>query len=207
MTVGGTSDHGPENHPLGGTIMAMPLDRNSEPRVYARGLRNAFDLTFCPDGRLYASDNGPDQMDLPVEETYPDEVNLILEGGHYGYPNYFGVVPASTGTISPVALLPVGSGSTGIVCHQGDAFGEDYAGDLFVALWGTFTQEIETGRSIVRVQLEETESGVIRGTTTEFMMGFSQPIAIAQDTHGTLLVLDYDYGQVWRISYEPDSAG
>lgn len=56
------------------------------PYVYARGLRNAYDLAFAPDGELFAVDNGPD-ADLP------DELNWIRQGLHYGFPWRFGAEP------------------------------------------------------------------------------------------------------------------
>lgn len=55
----------------------------SAPYVFARGLRNAYDLAFAPNGELFAVDNGPD-ADLP------DELNLVREGQHYGFPWRFG---------------------------------------------------------------------------------------------------------------------
>jgi len=47
--------------------------------IYAYGLRNSYDFCFHPQtGALYASENGPDAN---------DEVNLILPGRNYGWPN------------------------------------------------------------------------------------------------------------------------
>ncbi len=51
--------------------------------VFARGMRNAYDLEFAPNGDLFASDNSPDA-------DYPDELNLLQEGKHYGFPWRFG---------------------------------------------------------------------------------------------------------------------
>ncbi len=51
--------------------------------VYAGGTRNAFDLEFAPNGELFAVDNGPDA-------DYPDELNWIQPGRHYGFPWRFG---------------------------------------------------------------------------------------------------------------------
>lgn len=55
----------------------------SAPYVFARGLRNAYDLAFAPNGDLFAVENGPD-ADLP------DELNWVREGLHYGFPWRFG---------------------------------------------------------------------------------------------------------------------
>jgi len=200
MTVGGTSDHGPEVEPLGGTILTMPIAGGTAD-LYASGLRNPYDIAFCPDGRLYASDNGPDQLADDVTETTPDEVNLVLPGRNYGYPDYFGVQDPATGTESPIALLPLRAGATGIVCHDGAGLPQGYAGNLFVTMWGTFTAPTETGRRVMRVQLEETSDGGVMGTTTEFAAGFGHPIDILEEADGSLLVLDFERGQLFRIRY------
>lgn len=52
--------------------------------IFARGTRNAFDLEFAPNGDLFGVDNGPDA-------DYPDELNWLREGLHYGFPWRFGV--------------------------------------------------------------------------------------------------------------------
>ncbi len=51
--------------------------------LFASGARNAYDLAFAPNGDLFAVDNGPDA-------DYPDELNWIREGLHYGFPWRFG---------------------------------------------------------------------------------------------------------------------
>jgi glucose/arabinose dehydrogenase len=201
MTVGGTSDHGPELNPLGGTILTMPVDGGGAVDIYARGFRNPYDIAFCPDGRLYASDNGPDSINDDVDETAPDEVNLVLEGRNYGYPDYFGPQDPSTGTESPIAQLPLRAGATGIVCHDGSGLPQAYAGNLFVTMWGTFTSPVETGKRVMRVEVSETDEGEIFGTVTQFAVGFGHPIDILQEPDGGLLVLDFEHGQLFRIRY------
>jgi glucose/arabinose dehydrogenase len=200
MTVGGTSDHGPELEPLGGTILTMALAGGTAD-LLAEGFRNPYDIAFCPDGRLYASDNGPDNIADGVDETAPDEVNLVLPGRNYGYPDYFGPQHPSTGTESPIALLPERAGATGIICHDGAGLPPEYAGNLFVTLWGTFFAPVESGRRVMRVQLFERPDGSVFGVTTELAAGFGNPIDILQEADGNLLVLDFTYGQIFRIRY------
>src|SRR5690606_3749487 len=98
-----------------------------------------YDLAYCPDGRLFATDNGPDQISERLPYIPWDEINLIVDGGHYGYPQFFGSVPEETGTLSPVADVAPGAGITGITCYGGETYPEEYGGDLFVTLWGTFS--------------------------------------------------------------------
>lgn len=46
--------------------------------IFAKGLRNSFDLAFNPlSNKLYATENGPIGY---------DEINLVEEGGNYGWP-------------------------------------------------------------------------------------------------------------------------
>lgn len=51
--------------------------------IFASGTRNAYDLEFAPNGELFAGDNGPDA-------DFPDELNWLREGQHYGFPWKFG---------------------------------------------------------------------------------------------------------------------
>jgi len=51
--------------------------------IFARGTRNAYDMAFAPNGDLFAVDNGPDA-------DFPDELNWIRDGLHYGFPWRFG---------------------------------------------------------------------------------------------------------------------
>ncbi len=68
--------------PADATDLALPNDRaalEAAGYIYAAGLRNAYDLAFAPNGDLFAVDNGPDA-------DYPDELNWLRPGAHYGFP-------------------------------------------------------------------------------------------------------------------------
>ncbi len=83
-----------------GTIPADNPDRSSY--VYTKGHRNPQGLCWNPrDGRLYSTEHGPDT---------DDEVNLIVPGDNYGWPDhrgagpsdrYFPALTAWTPTIAP----------------------------------------------------------------------------------------------------------
>lgn len=51
--------------------------------VFTSGTRNAYDLELAPNGELFAGDNGPDA-------DFPDELNWLRAGQHYGFPWKFG---------------------------------------------------------------------------------------------------------------------
>ena len=68
--------------PMAGTDLVLVNDEaelQAQGYLFARGLRNAFDLAYAPNGDLFASENGPDS-------DYPEELNWIRQGYHYGFP-------------------------------------------------------------------------------------------------------------------------
>lgn len=79
--------------PLTSAIFRLPADAANlqlpadaaglQPYLFADGTRNAYDLEFAPNGELFAGDNGPDA-------DYPDELNWLRAGMHYGFPWRFG---------------------------------------------------------------------------------------------------------------------
>jgi len=84
------------------------------PRVWASGFKNAFDLAFFPGTNLaIAGESGPEAH---------DEINLVMPGHDYGYPDHQGVTNAK-GVTSP--LLDYGSDRTspvGIIYYTGNRY-------------------------------------------------------------------------------------
>ena len=104
INSGSRTDHGEvENNrgnfqnvrevPITSAILRVPTDAENlilpndeatlKPYLFADGTRNSFDPEFAPNGDLFAGDNGPDA-------DYPDELNWLREGKHYGFPWRFG---------------------------------------------------------------------------------------------------------------------
>jgi putative membrane-bound dehydrogenase-like protein len=194
LTNGSTCNDCQESDPRSATILRMNAD-GSGLEVFAGGLRNPYDLTFTPDGRLWSTDNGSD----PPCNTV-DEVNLIVEGGDYGWPYGPGCDSFADGT-APVAGLGFNTASTGITYYDASAFPPEYRGNFFVTLWGDlgFTPE-RAGRVLVRVALDESGDRP-EGRVEDFGRGFENPIDVVVDRDGSLLVADYGSGRVYRIVY------
>ncbi|MEE9249025.1 MAG: PQQ-dependent sugar dehydrogenase, partial [Dehalococcoidia bacterium] len=82
LTLGSTCNACIEEDPRSATIMRFNPD-GSGGEVFARGLRNVYDIAFHPlDGTLFGADNGRDEEALGV----PEELNLLVEGADYGWP-------------------------------------------------------------------------------------------------------------------------
>jgi glucose/arabinose dehydrogenase len=191
ITNGSTCDECDEADERSATILQANLD-GSGLRVYARGLRNSYDLVFDPQGRLWATDNGSDEPCATI-----DELNLIEDGGDYGWP-YGEVCDPFQSGIPPAADLGLHTASTGIDAYDGEHFPEEYRGNLFVTLWGSFAFEPEFPPVLLRIVIDGTP-GVPQARVEQFGTGFQNPIDVVVDGDGTLLVLDYGSGKLYRI--------
>jgi len=204
ITLGGTSDHGPEEHPTAGSILVANLD-GSDLKVFARGLRNPYDLAFTPSGDLIVTDNGPDFQDQRLNWSPPDEINLVKEGGDYGYPNFFGYPPAWSDSTGPIAVFPSHSVPTGTIAYPGGQFPKEFGDTVFATLFGAFVNpqfKEQAKPKVVVIRLVESGPDLIRGEVEDFATGLTAPIDVAVDNEGRLYVADYGAHQVFQISYK-----
>ena len=79
ITVGTPTDHAPPLGELDGTILQCNED-GSDLVVFSEGFRNPYGIVFGPDGNLFCTDNDSNALENG------DELNWVLEGGHYGHP-------------------------------------------------------------------------------------------------------------------------
>lgn len=197
VPVGARADHGeilPGNpregeqdtlQPWEATILRFSPD-GQEVAPYAFGLRNAYDLAWDDQGRLFATDNAPDFGP-------PDELHLVEPGGQHGYPWYDCDVcfpaPSNVEIVPPLTTFVPHAAVAGITAYLGEAF-PGYHGDLFVALWSAF----EGAQKVVRISPDSAESSA-------FATGFAAPIDVTVGPEGRLYVADWATGIVFRIQH------
>jgi len=115
-------------------------------RYYSLGHRNILGLAFAPDGRLWATEMGPQGG---------DEINLIEQGKNYGWPeasygsHYDGRdIPddhKGRGFEEPKAWWTPSVSPGGLLIYSGDLF-RDWKGDAFLPAL--------SGQALIRVDLE-----------------------------------------------------
>lgn len=188
-------------------------DNGSGGRIFARGTRNAVGLTWHPITKeLWATENGRDNLgdDLP-----PDEIDIIKDGGDYGWPYAygnrvpdpaFGDVARARETLPAKIEIQAHSAPLGLVFYHANAFGSAYKDDLFVCFHGSWNRSVPTGYKVVRFHMTgankdqvERQEGFISGwLTSDGALG--RPVAVVVGSDEALYISDDKAGVVYRVS-------
>ncbi len=193
--------------------------------LYASGIRNCVGLAVQPAGP------GPDagtvwcatnERDGLGDNLPPDYVTRVRERGYYGWPWHYigdnedprhrGERPDLTGrATAPDVLIQPHSAPLQLAFYPAAATGAavfpaEYAGDVFVALHGSWNRAKRTGYKVVRIRLRD---GTPTGEYDDFLTGFvhddesvwGRPVGVAVAHDGALLVTEDANGTVWRIAY------
>lgn len=210
VSVGSSCNLCEEDDPRRAAILRLPAG-GGPVEVYASGLRNSVGLRFNPaDQKLWATDNGRDRLgdDLP-----PEEINIITERGNYGWPYCYGNnLPnpeyADSGkcrnAIPPAFELPAHNAPLGLDFYRGDQFPQEYRGDLFVGLHGSWNRSTPDGYKVVRVRVEQGKPVHWEDFATGWLQGRQaggRPVDVLSGPDGALYVSDDRADCVYRIAY------
>src|SRR5262245_44301784 len=182
---------------------------------YARGLHNAIGFDWDPQtGRMWASDTGQDNLgdDFP-----PDEINLIEDGKHYGFPFVIGQNRLNEGqpelkdakpdvtaesAVAPVLELPAHSTGMDLRFYRGTQFPAPYRGALFMAMHGSSRKN--NGYKVVRVVMRDGRPIGLEDFATGWLKDgvvLGRPAGLATGADGALYVSDDNKGFIYRIAY------
>jgi glucose/arabinose dehydrogenase len=199
ITNGSATDLGPDPGQLTATVLRCELT-GANLTIYASGLRNCFRMARHPvTGDVYGGDN---EWNVPPPQAPPplkgDEINRIVQGGVYGFPNHFGM--GWPGEVEPVMMLPFHVAPTGLVFNPGTAI-SGYRNEMYMTL---FTQG--GSATVIRLGLWY---GLVSGSPTGFpelfASGFINPIDVEFLPDGSLLVADFSSMAVHRIFPRTDA--
>lgn len=200
VNVGSFNDDGPED-PARATIWQYNLD-GSGGRVFVSGLRNTVGFGWNPvTGEMWGVDNGVDDLG---EGLPPEELNLLVDGGDYGYPYCYGNRvdnPNVRGgdcskTIPPVVTFPPHSAPLGMVFYTHSNFPPEYWGGIFVA---QHSINYPNDRAIVFVPFKD---GKPSGQPQTFLSTGGAWLGLAIDPYdGSLFASQDRTGNIYRISY------
>jgi glucose/arabinose dehydrogenase len=180
--------------------------------LFASGLRNSVGFDWQPGtGDLYATDNGRDFLgdDFP-----PCELNLVVQGGFYGWPFANGDrVPDpdfGAGHEADIARsrLPVHhfrphNAPLGMTFVRGENAPSELRGAALVALHGSWNRTKKDGYKVV--SLHWGPDGAI--SERDFLTGFlknedviGRPVDVAEGLDGAFYVSDDYAGSIYRVA-------
>jgi glucose/arabinose dehydrogenase len=140
------------------------------PRVWASGFKNAFDIAFFPGSTIaVAGESGPEAH---------DEINLVLAGNDYGYPEHQGATSAR-GVTPP--LLDYGTDRTSPV---GVLY---YSGRRHPALRGRFLMCENHGSGMLALRIKRSDPGRLLNVTP---VARECTIDLVQTADGTIVFSD-----------------
>ncbi len=220
VSVGSSCNICDEQDPRRAAVVRYRLNGSGE-ALFATGLRNSVGMTLHPaTGEIWATNNDRDNLgdDLP-----PDRVNILREGGFYGWPfcylpnrpnpEYQPFSGRCAGVIGPAVVLPAHTAPLGLRFYQGEMFPAEYRGELFIALHGSWNRSVPIGYEVVRVDLENGRpvgapqpfvSGWLEGRRGALGRvagtGWGRPVDVLVLPDGSLLISDDESGRIYRVT-------
>ena len=201
-------------------IMVTDPEGHEPMHPYATGIRNGVGMAVNSiTGDLWVSTNERDGLG---DNLVPDYVTRVQEGGYYGWPWYYignhedprhaGERPDLAGkAIVPDVLEQPHSASLEMTFYNAARglalFPQDYQGNAFAALHGSWNRTDRTGYKVIRIPVDH---GVPTGGYEDFLTGFvvddhsvwGRPVGVTVAHDGALLVTEDGNGTIWRISYD-----
>jgi glucose/arabinose dehydrogenase len=206
MGIGATTDHAESANP---EFEAMSVISPYEAGIlrinphtllvetFATGIHNPFDLDFTTSGQMFVSD-----MSLVTGEG--DRLLRVNEGENFGWPFYRNRGCVDCPPLSPEVnsmpdflTFPNYTLPHGLLIYKGSQFPANMQNTLFVALWnGT-----EWGQRIVWIDPNDPRIGSEDYQPQPFVTGLIRPTDIALAPDGSIVVADFVYGHIWRVTY------
>jgi len=202
------------------TIIRANLDGTGR-QTFASGLRNTNGFVWHPEtDELWGWDMG---SDFRGDDQPPDELNLIVQDGNYGWPYCFGeqqadmygpyVSPGATfaqycaNTLAPALTYTAHASPIQQIFYTGDMFPEDMRGDAFVTFRGSWNRDPASGYEVVRTDYDDNGQPVsaepfVSGWLIDEGAGhFGRVAGIVMMEDGSLLISEDTNGIIYRVAY------
>ena len=214
VSVGSTCNICVEASPDRAAVLRFNEDGSGK-RVYASGLRNAVGLAVNPrTGGIWVTQNERDNIRPAHENLPPEELNILTEGGDYGWPYCYGDrlpnpeyadAARCARTIAPALAMQAHSAPLGLTFLGGaTSFPAEYQGDLLVAFHGSWNRDVPTGAKVVRVRVRDDKpvsvEDFITGWQPEGGSRWGRPVDVLVASDGSVLVSDDSGGNIYRVT-------
>ncbi|MCA9383037.1 PQQ-dependent sugar dehydrogenase, partial [Candidatus Dojkabacteria bacterium] len=201
-----------ESDPRRAAISVYNLD-GSNHSIYASGLRNTVDFAFYG-GKIWGVNNGRDQIG---DDVPPEEVNIIEEGEHYGWPYCYGQgitnpeYPEKEDFCRNEAIgstydMQAHSAPLGMdFFPTNTSFPDSLNENMFIGFHGSWNRTVPTGYKIVRLNIFDRNAETINFITgwldPESGEAWGRPVDVKFDHNGDMYISDDKAGVVYRVTY------
>jgi glucose/arabinose dehydrogenase len=214
VSVGSSCNLCIEQSPDRAAVLRFNEDGSGK-RVFASGLRNAVGLAVEPQtGALWAAQNERDNLPPNHEDLPPEEINILTDGGDYGWPYCYGDrVPnpeyddagRCAKTIPPAAKLQAHSAPLGMTfLTRATALPEEYRSDLLVAYHGSWNRDTPTGAKVVRIHVSDGKPGAVEDLVTGWQGAdgsrWGRPVDVVVASDGSVMISDDTGDAIYRLS-------
>jgi glucose/arabinose dehydrogenase len=217
ISVGAGCDVCEDKDPHRARILAVDVNGNGGGlATFASGLRDSEFMAIHPLSRhLWATESGREGLG---EALPPDEINIILEGSHYGWPYCYGkrVHDAEfdstfahrefcQDTIPSFIDVPAHSAPSGLAFFPA-SWPKEFRHDLLVTYHGDGQPGVAPGLKVVRYRLDpagnfkDVEDFITGWLTPVGVLG--RPVDILITPAGVIYISDDLAGVVYRVVYE-----
>jgi Raf kinase inhibitor-like YbhB/YbcL family protein len=220
VSVGSTCNACDETNPESATMLQMNTDGTAR-KIFASGLRNTIGFAFEPDtGELYGMDHGIDW--LGDNEQY-EELNHLVQGKQYGWPYIYdngkfnpqdeppgniSLKEWASRSINPIGFYTPHAAPMQMTFYTGTQFPEEFRGDAFIAMRGSWNRKPPAGYEVARIRFEGGKPKKIETFVQGFLsekgnkwIHYGRLAGLAQTTDGALLLADDANGIIYRIAY------
>ncbi len=214
VSVGSSCNLCVEQSPDRAAVLRFNEDGSGK-RVFASGLRNAVGLAVEPQtGALWAAQNERDNLPPNHENLPPEEINILTDGGDYGWPYCYGDrVPnpdyddaaRCAKTIPPAAKLQAHSAPLGMTfLARATALPAEYRTDLLVAYHGSWNRDTPTGAKVVRIHVSDGKPGAVEDFITGWQAAdgsrWGRPVDVSVASDGSVMISDDTGDAIYRLS-------
>ena len=197
------------------SVLVSSLD-GSNLRTFSSGLRNAVFMAEQPStGDVWITEMG---RDLLGDNLPPDEINVLRDGGNFGWPVCYGQNVHDTNFDKNVYIrdpcsdriparldLQAHSAPLGLAFFHDD-WPAPYRGSLLVAYHGSWNRSVPTGYKVVRYQPDQAAGksnpqDFISGWLNDKNQALGRPVDIKILPGGVMYISDDKAGVIYRVEY------
>jgi glucose/arabinose dehydrogenase len=160
-------------------------------------------------------------IDWLGDDEHGEELNRLIEGAKYGWPFVYdrskfhpknepdgGNAAWAKASREPELLYTPHAAPMQMVFYSGSQFPQEYRGDAFVAMRGSWNRRPPAGYEVVRVRFQQGKQVRFESFLSGFLVQegsrwahFGRPVGLAVLPDGSLLVGDDTKGVIYRVSY------